>query len=225
MQENNTPQTKLNKKDLLKNVAKELFYKQGYNDTTFVQLSNISGVNNGLITYYFKTKANLASQIFTVFIFDLRDELAKQLRNLCGDFELALSIAVETRIVFRLNISNKNLSKFISEYSKVQYSTDYNEIKAQYYGMQKHLINPNISDEDMRLYEVCRRAINQALANAYSDKYTSASIEHLEEYSLKLLFFMLGLSKERTQQLIDESAELANKINITVEDAFNVIGK
>lgn len=222
MQNKDNDQNKINKKELLKNVAKELFYKQGYNDTTFAQLSEISGVNNGLITYYFKTKANLASEIYTTYITKLREEISKQLHDLLRTYELALAIAVEARIVFRLNITNNNLSKFISEYSGVQYSTEYNEIKAQYYGMQKHLINPNISDEDMRLYEVCRRAINQALSHAYADNYLSSSVEHLEDYSLKLIFFMLGLSEERSQVLIAQSLQLANNINIKVTDSFEI---
>lgn len=44
--------------------AKELFYKNGYDDTSFGDIKDITGTDKGLIAYHFKSKYNLAAQIY-----------------------------------------------------------------------------------------------------------------------------------------------------------------
>ncbi|NTW72777.1 MAG: TetR/AcrR family transcriptional regulator, partial [Eubacteriaceae bacterium] len=44
-------------------IAKILFLQEGYNKVTNKKISEVSGINQGLITYYFKHKSNIASTI------------------------------------------------------------------------------------------------------------------------------------------------------------------
>lgn len=44
-------------------VAKILFLEEGYNNVSNKKIAEVSGVNQGLITYYFKQKSNISSTI------------------------------------------------------------------------------------------------------------------------------------------------------------------
>ena len=44
--------------------AKELFYEQGYDETTIQQIADHSGTTLGSMTYHFATKAKFVERIF-----------------------------------------------------------------------------------------------------------------------------------------------------------------
>ena len=208
----------------LLNTARELFYEQGYTETTFAQISKVSGINNGLITYYFGNKANLASEIYTSFLLDLRNEIARQLYEIKGNYSLELGISMENRVIMHVKFENENLMRFYVEYSHER--EDYamsNQKRSHYYQLQKRLINPNITDEDLDLYEVCGYAVVTALTEAYSTGRITSNMEHVEDYALRLIFNMLELPPLQIESLIEESKFLQDKLNIRVGKNFKLI--
>ena len=51
-------------------ISRQLFYKKGYDETTYDDISKLAKVNRALIPYYFKNKKNLALLVFQKFIED-----------------------------------------------------------------------------------------------------------------------------------------------------------
>lgn len=213
-----------NRKKLI-SAAKELFYDQGYIKTTLAQISKLSGVNNGLITYYFGSKSNLASIIYTGLMLELRNEIAKQLYAIKQDYSLELGIGLETRILLKLKFDNKNFLRFYVEYQseKSSYSKSSSDKRGHYYRLQRRLINPKLSDEDLRLYEICGIAAVKAVTEAYSAGYYDGDPTYAEDYVLRLLYKMLQLPDYQAEALVEESRFLKDQLTIKVGPYFRLI--
>ncbi len=73
--------------------CKELFYLKGFEKTTFKDIGELAGVNQGLIVYYFKNKNILASTVFQLVMSQLMEQIERQFqkaenltRYFIGDF-------------------------------------------------------------------------------------------------------------------------------------------
>ena len=215
-----------NRKKLI-SAAKELFYVQGYSGTTLAQLSKASGVNNGLITYYFGSKANLASIVYTGLMLELRNEIAKQLYIIKHDYSLELGIGLETRILLKLKFENKSFLRFCAEYQseKPGYVKTASGKRSHYYQLQRRLINPQLSDDDLRLYEICGIAATKAVTEAYFTGYYAGDPTYAEDYVLRLLYKMLQLPDYQSEALVEESRFLKDQLNIKVGPYFKLINQ
>ena len=204
--------------------AKKLFYNQGYTATTLAQISEDSKVNNGLINYYFGSKSKLAAEINTEFLLNLRNEVARQLYLTEKSYSLAIGVAVESRIHLLLRLQNPNLLRFNIEFTRDQ--TTYqrpNEKRVHYYELQKRLINPNISDLDLRFYEVCGIRLVEALLEAYNAEYLVCEADKIADYTIRMLFHMLQLPVFQIEALLEQSIFLTERLNMKVGPEFRFI--
>ena len=211
------------KRQRLVETAKLLFYNEGYASTTFLRISNASGINNGLIAYYFGTKNNLASEIYTDYILAVRNEIAAQLYRLNKDYTLDLGIAVETRFSLSSKFEDENLMRFYIEYTRERRSSAVsgrNPKREKYYMLQKRLLNPAISDIDLSLYEVCGIAVIHSLVEAYAKNIYRWDPKYIEDFAIRQLFTLLQLPAERIEDLLAESKKLSELINIKAGPGF-----
>ena len=215
----------LSTRSRLLQAASILFYEQGYAATTLAQISEKSGVNNGLITYYFGSKNNLASEIYNLYLMNIRAEISRQLFLERKEFSMELGIAVEQRVSLALKLKNPNLLRFDNEYHKDRVSfTSTNDRRERYYDLQKMLINPDISDIDLKLYSICGIAVVRIIAEAYEKNYLSCDVNYLKDYVIRTLFTMLQLPHQRIEALIAESRKWESRVRIKVGPFFQVSG-
>ena len=173
-------------RDRLLETARQLFYDQGYNATTLAQISDKSGVNNGLITYYFGTKNNLAQEIYNLFLMNIRSEISMRLFEKKKEFNMALNIAVENRMLLTQKFENPNLLRFYNEYQRGSDAFGKsNPRRERYYELQKEFINPDISDDDLKLYSVCGISmIRSMVVNVATVAATVSSKDHIQFMSI-----------------------------------------
>ena len=193
-------------RDRLLETARQLFYDQGYNATTLAQISDKSGVNNGLITYYFGTKNNLAQEIYNLFLMNIRSEISMRLFEKKKEFNMALNIAVENRMLLTQKFENPNLLRFYNEYQRGSDAFGKsNPRRERYYELQKEFINPDISDDDLKLYSVCGISMIRSMVDAYEKGYLKMDLEYIKDYAVRFLFTMLHLQEPQILSLIEES--------------------
>ena len=217
-------QTDSSRNRLLK-AARELFYEQGYTATTFSQLSEKSGVNNGLITYYFKSKAKLAGEIFTVCLMELRSAISQYLFVNTREYSMALDVALENRVLLEQKVKNPKFLRFCIEYSKEwdHFNPQTDNRRNRYYMLQRELINPDISDLDLKLYSVCGIAVTERISEAIATKYIDCDLEYLKDYVTRTLFTMLQLPAAEIETLIQESRVWEVKLHFRIGPAFRVL--
>ena len=224
MDNNETSRGKPSSRDRLLDAARQLFYEQGYNATTLAQISDRSGVNNGLITYYFGTKNNLAKEIYNLFLMNIRAEISMRLFEKKKEMNMPLNIAVENRMLLTQKFENPNLMRFYNEYQRGSdaYAIP-NARRERYYELQKEFINPDLRDNDLKLYSVCGISIIRAMVDAYEKGYLDMDLEYIKDYTIRALFTMLHLSEPQIASLVEESRYWESQLNIHVGQNFEII--
>ena len=213
----------LSSRERLLEASRELFYEQGYAATTLAQISRKSGVNNGLITYYFGTKSNLASEIYNLFLKSVRDEISLQLFSRRKEFNMELGMAVEQRILLAQKFENPKLLRFCNEYQKERdYYTVTGSRRERYYELQRELINPDLSDIDLKLYEVCGIAIVRSITDAFEKGYLGSDLEYMKDYVIHYLLTMVQLNPFRISAIVKESQYWEEELKIKVGPGFAV---
>ena len=201
--------------------AKCLFYEQGYTTTTVAQITKKAQVNNGLFTYYFGTKTAIAGQISSEFRLNIRNLISKKIYSLHVNYDFAVGIAVEYRVNMRIRANNQNILRFDNEQRGEIYHRD-SHLRNHFYQLQKRLINPDISDIDLKLYEILGIQIVRSMYSAYQSGLLDCDIEYLTDYYIALLFHLLQIDKAKADLIIEKSRELANQIEITVGPNFTL---
>ena len=216
--------------------AKELFYEQGFNKTTVAQITRHAGVNNGLFTYYFGSKSNIAATIESRFRLDMRNLVSQAMFDIYGDYNLALGIATEYRVIVDLYERYPKLRVFVMEnFAAAQQLGDvsHNDIvnmqntlaasqRNHFYQMQRRLINPSISDTDLAIYEAVGISAANALVSSWHNGLIDCSKEYLGDKFIEICFWLLGLGDERIEQLKRESLETINDIHLVLKPYFKL---
>ncbi len=65
----------MNKEDLIKQAAKELFFSKGYLHATTQEIADAAGVNRALINYYFRSRDLLFQTVYREAVESLKDKL------------------------------------------------------------------------------------------------------------------------------------------------------
>ncbi|MBO4361100.1 MAG: TetR/AcrR family transcriptional regulator [Eubacteriaceae bacterium] len=214
--------------------AKELFYEQGFNKTTVAQITKNAGVNNGLFTYYFGSKSNLAGMIETRFRLDMRNLVSAAMYDRYGEYNLALGIATEYRVIIDLHERYPKLRRFVMEnYVSTQQFGDISDRdteqsrdsmpasqRAHFYQMQKRLINPSISDVDLAIYQAVGISAANSLVTAWHNGIIDCSKEYLGDKFIQICFWLLGLEDERIEQLKRDSLDAMEGIHLVLKPYF-----
>lgn len=214
--------------------AKELFYEQGYYKTTVAEITKKAGVNNGLFTYYYGTKTNLSNIINAKFRLDFRNAISKNMFEIDKCYDMAVGIAVEYRKNLELLSKKPKLRRYtIEQNSDVMIHKDmsYEDImnakdslhtsqRGHYYQLQKRLINPNISDIDLNVYQTAGVAATNALIAAMHDRIIDCSTDYMGDKFIEICFNLLKLPDEKIEELKEQSLIIAKQFDLTLKDYF-----
>lgn len=216
--------------------AKALFYEQGVSKTTVAQITNKAGVNNGLFTYYFGSKANLAAQIDNEFRLKMRNMVSQELFDLNKSYDLALGIATEYRVTIDLYERHPKFRRYALEtYYELMNHRDhsYTEILEQkqsfteskrghFYQMQRRLINPQISDVDLQIYQVVGIASTNSLLEAWHNRVIDCSKDYLGDKFIEICFGLLGMDEDEILRCKKESLEAEKMIKLSLAPYFEL---
>jgi AcrR family transcriptional regulator len=227
-----------NTKQKIIDVSKELFFKQGLIKTTVAQITKESEVNNGLFTYYFGTKTKLANMISTEFRVKLRNAVSKKMFEDFKEYNLALGIAVEQRMNIKLQHEYPALLRFsIETYSENASPinmnfTNYpikdgqkeaNVKRDHYYKLQKRLINPTISDLDLKFYQITGIAITNSIMRSFHQNDIVCSTDYIGDKLIKTLFYLLGVEdKDYIYYLQTRSKEIVDQLDFKIVPYFEL---
>lgn len=104
----------MNTKDKIYNTAKRLYLENGYENTPNTLIAKEAGVNLGLVTYYFKTKDSIASEMLN---YNYETLYAHVKKYLTTDDEL-LQLITFTKLHFELCRLDQNYDRFMYEMNK-----------------------------------------------------------------------------------------------------------
>ena len=199
--------------------CKILFYEKGFEGTSFQDISDKAGVNKGLLPYHFKTKNNIAKEIYFEFSRNQRKACAAVLR----EEDSAVFNITSLMLFYKLIIEDDKLKRFWYDIAVSNVIDDpffwENEIflKAIVKGC-----NVNISEDELftiyciengmeieLIKNICRGTIKEPIYSALEKQYT-------------VTLSLLGFSREECHDIIKKSAELSEQIEVANKGYFEV---
>lgn len=211
----------LDTKEKILKTAEKLFYEKGYEDTTFKEISSISGINQGLIVYHYKTKANLASAVF-------REYIKASMKKINECFPKAENMTVyfiSDYLYFRLIYEDEAFRNFMNVCCGNGFLTkEDSAINDEAYLMYFWELTDRMTEDmgpDSGLLEAILVAY-EGLKNNYTchicKNYERFSVREASENFIYIYCKLFGISEEHYGASMMEAQVLANQATLSIKD-------
>ena len=206
----------------IEEAARTLFYKHGYNNTTYAQVAKLAGVNLGTIVYHFKSLDHLADLIYKDIVVQRKDVFMRKVEVFFGPntFSRAAVDLAQYRVNTQSYADYPNYARFISErmlisstwnspafdYSLYNICRDYKlPITMHEYILQKYLFLPYAT--------IAISALNRGDIDM--------SVDEIFEYQSRIRLKSYGMKDEDIESLLADVKVIAEKVSLQVSDQMN----
>ncbi len=203
----------------IEEAARALFYKHGYNNTTYAQVAKTAGVNLGTIVYHFKSLDHLADLIYKDIVVQRKDVFLRKLDTFFepGTFSRATTDIAQYRINTQTYADYPNYTRFISErmfisstwnspafdYSLYNICRDYKlPITMNEYVLQKYLFLPYAT--------IAISALNRGDIDL--------TVDEIFEYQIRIRLQSYGMKNEDIESILKDVRMIADKVKLQVSD-------
>lgn len=199
--------------------AKRLFYEKGVKDTSYKDICEAAEVNRGLIPYYFKSKGNIAAEVYEEFI----ESMVAAIKGEWGEeiVQAEANIMIEL-LMFRLLASDERACRFCSE---IHGNEEYRKstIAVQRTVMEELVEGAGIEIDPAALDTVTFMAegTETELVQAIRYKLLREGIDEVVRRDVRCCYFLLDGDLEQVDQWCDRVFALAEGYTMVSDDQFN----
>ena len=204
------------KADILKGSTK-LFYKKGYNNTTYSDISEYLNINRALIPYHFNSKHSLAVSVYNDIIntaFNTADKLL-DISELSSDLAAAFHIVIYYRF-FENNKLRTFITDLLNESSEELIDIDYESTIIKdiddYFS--------NIDEKELELICNCSSAMRYQLVRCSNDK--KYDCDSISGQYINFLLRYAGTPQDTIDELINAALQLADLISCNVKTDYQI---
>ena len=210
-------------RSLILNAYRELFYKKGYKKTTYVNILDHTGLNQGLITYYFKSKKAIAGEIHSDFRIQIKGAVKQLFNELNKPYDLRVATSLEQIIYTRIKFSDEKLKKFIYEISVEGVYMEYELLlMKEFWDMHVREYNLPLSDNEIKMIQVANSSLTLGITMKMIEGYLQVSVEDFIRMRIRLMFQSLGLKEEEISDILEKSLTLYDRISVELQDYFRI---
>jgi len=197
--------------------SKKLFYKKGFNETTYDDICRVAKVNRALIPYYFKNKQNLGYMVYRDIYMDFKEELDRCMEP--KQFPADLSTFIQTFAYYRL-LKSRELSRFALQIMNSDASID-----ATLVGGEKKFITEISSDKKFSIEELETLAnfdysIEKEIHRLIYMHPESIDPDRLCSTELSMIMGYAGHSKKKINEMMKQSVNFLDSLSMTVKNGF-----
>lgn len=203
----------------IEEAARSLFYRHGFNNTTYAQVAKLAGVNLGTIVYHFKSLDNLADIIYQDIVQERKVVYEHKVERIFGKntFSRAAMVLGQYKVNTQSYADYPNYARFISErmlisttwnspafdYSLYDICRDYKlPIKMNEYILQKYLFLPYAT--------IAVSALNRGDIDL--------SVDEIFEYQFRIRLHSYGMKDEDIEKLLVDVNTISSKVRLEVSD-------
>ncbi len=205
------------------NAYKQLFYLQGYKKTTYKDVFNLTGLNQGLITYHYKSKRAIAGQIHTEFRINIKNTVKQYFQSKSIKYDLRVASALEQIIYSQIKFSDENLKRFVYEISMEGIFMEY-EISELKFFWDLHVkeYNLDLSDSEIRMIQVENSSVTWGITTKMIEGYLDISKDEYADLRTRLMYRSMGLSDQEIDKILEESYLHYGQIDISLVEFFRI---
>lgn len=156
--------------------ACELFYNQGYNETTVAQIIDLAQTNKGSFYHHFDDKPHLGYNIIT----EMSGSIDMALRQIYPAITAIERLFLQEFIIWRLFFSQTGIRRFMAEL----YQASYIDLKAEYFDALLDLSGVDFSNRDLLMLQGVELSLR-----CFFTSYVASIAERLKEDEL-ISFYM-----------------------------------
>lgn len=211
----------LDTKEKILKTAKKLFYEKGYDNTTFKEISTISGINQGLIVYHYKTKANLAAAVFREYI----KTSMKKIEDCFPDVDNLTLYFINDYVYFRLIYEDVSFRNFMNVCCGNGFlNKEENAVNDETYLVYFWELTDSMTDDmgpDADLLEAILVAY-EGLKNNYTchicKNYERFSVREASENYIYIYCRLFGISEEHYGERMMAAQVLTNQTALSIRN-------
>lgn len=197
-----------------------LFYEKGINDTSYEDICQDAKINRGLIPYYFKSKHNIAENIYC----RLLQSIADAVTAFCKSFELSymeITIAIEL-FTFAALQNDAKLCRFYSEImgDSVFYETALREQSAFLRSVVQHN-KLAIDERSFRTIAVMAQGTEIELVHSVSRDYLLETVPEFVTRDIMCTYSMLGIGHRKISEWCKRAVAITVGRKMVCDSHFN----
>lgn len=199
--------------DLLYEAAKDLFLEKGYKNTTFGDLAERVNVHKSLITYYFKTKYNLATLVIQEYVTSYTNAVVDTLKRFSKEDDPFYESVLRTMVLFNGLAHNKKMSDFYVEFIDAGGPRLYTSLKRTLLERIKDKFVLPFDEKNLKFIQMVDDASRTSLIRSYFGGCTDLTLDEAIEMKSKLMFRMFGFNETDIDRIYDESKYMFENTN------------
>src|SRR5665648_435717 len=197
----------------------ELFYINGYKKTTYKEICEKAESNPGLISYYFKTKKNIAMIIHGNLYVNLKLEVEKYLMDKFGTYDLQIGTSLEHLVLANLIDKDSKLRQYY--YDICIEGVEY-DMKIFNYFFKLHVDKYHLpfTEDEIKLITTANTSISIGIVKKYIEGYLHISKDELFKFRTRIMYNSMGISSERIEEIINETFNIYSEMKIELANYF-----
>ena len=200
--------------------ARELFYKNGFGNTTYKQLGDLADVNLGMIVYHFKSLDHLAEMIYSDILKERSTLLVERNNQLFGRqlFKTSTLLLAFMRINTQAYIDYPNFSRFIVERLSKGLSNNSPPFDTTLHTLCEDY-RLELSDKESLLQKYLFLPFTAISANGiHLTGLSSITAKDICDYAVRMRLKGCGLGDETIESVLKDIDFISERIRLSIDD-------
>ena len=205
-------------------IAAKLFYDKGYNATSFEEIADQCNITKPLITYHYKTKANLANEVHLYFTEKRKNKITEKIYKYYGTYDMQAGIAVESRFGLRILNEDTKAYRFYHERVNASFDNIFTEPNMSLYNAydRRYHLQLDRGNDELRIAALSAKASAAALIVSYFSGKLNCSFEFLEKNVASLPFKVIDVPQEQIDLILVRSEDILDTLQFKIIPYFDI---
>lgn len=200
------------KKKLILDTCKKLFYRNGYENTTYEDICEAADIPPGTITYHFGSKRELAAIIDA----EYERENKTYIEKLCGDrYSKTELMVIENYHMWKRIYEDENIRQFLLDLSadKLPNASSIDAIRYFYQCVMEDQ-GIDIDERELALIVSTQVGMSDGILNAMEHSGFDYTYEESAEFGIRFFMRQLGMDDEAIKKYIKRGKEIFDTLPI-----------
>ena len=200
------------KKKLILDTCKKLFYRNGYENTTYEDICKAADIPPGTITYHFGSKRELAAIIDA----EYERENKTYIEKMCGDrYSKTELMVIENYHMWKRIYEDENIRRFLLDLSadKLPNASSIEAIRYFYRCVMEDQ-GIDIDDKELALIVSTQVGMSDGILNAMEHSEFDYTYEESAEFGIRFFMRQLGMDDETIKKYIERGKEIFDTLPI-----------
>lgn len=205
-------------------IARKMFYEQGIANVSFKQLAEKCEVAPSLITYYFKTKSNIVTDVISQYCDEIEQVIAAKFYEQKIPYDIRVASIVDLLVKLQVYNEDEKARAFYLEYLNCGMETIFAAgFESIYRKLDKHIIlDIDRSYDQLPSVAAAAHGVVLTLIYAYYSGKLSCTYEQFVDYVLTVRCKLLNLSEGEIQNIIQDGKDCFHRLDFHVQPYFVV---